>query len=294
MYVPRHLILLSVLFLLVQCTPSTQSDDSPVLASVGNQSLTINEALSQIPGSVMTEDSIHAVETFIDQWIEKQVTVRQAERMGLQNSAPVREKMERIRKQILEEALREQLLLQNLDEVMVSREEAQNYYQAHKDQFILNERYVRFRHMTTRTRTDADNANRDLMRGDEWEEILQRYSIIPDRQLRESNQFWPVSMAAESIPMLNRYLNVIGLTERSPIYFFGGEYHFVQLMEERPAGEAPDLEWLIPQIEEWLRLEKARRITNSYIRNLYLEANSNNEIRKANVTEIETMLQFGN
>lgn len=294
MYLLRPLTFLALLFLLAKCTSSYPSDDSPVLASVGNQSLTINEALSQIPGSVMTEDSIKAIETFIDQWIEKQVAVRQAERMGLQNSVPVREKMERLRKQILEEALREQLLLQNLDEVMVSREEAQNYYQAHKDQFVLNERYVRFRHMTTRTRTDADNANRDLMRGDDWEEILQKYSVNPDRQLRESNQFWPISMAAESISMLNRYLNVIGLTERSPIYFSGGEYHFVQLMEERPAGEAPDLEWLIPQIEEWLRLEKARRITNSYIRNLYLEANSNNEIRKANVNEIESMLQSGN
>lgn len=293
MYVSR-LLLITVFLLLVQCTQPYQADNSPVLASVGNQSLTINEALSHIPGSVMSEDSIKAVQSFIDQWIEKQVAVRQAERMGLQNSSQVREKMERLRKQILEEALREQLLIQNLDQVLVSREEAQNYYQAHKDQFILSERYVRFRHITTRTRTDADNANRDLMRGDDWEEILQKYSINPNRQLRESNQFWPISMASESIPMLNRYLNVIGITERSPIYFFGGEYHFVQLMEERPAGEAPDLEWLIPQIEEWLRLEKARRITNSYIRNLYLEANSNNEIRKANVNEIESMLRSGN
>jgi hypothetical protein len=288
---PRHLIFLTVLFLLSACTSSYQYDDSPVLATVGNESLTINQALDQIPGSVMTEDSVQAIQSFIDQWIEKQVVVRQAERMRLQNSENVRLKMERLRKQVLEEALREQLLQQHLDEVEVSREEAQNYYQAHKDQFVLNERYVRFRHITTRTRTEADNANRDLMRGDDWEEILERYSVAPQRQLRESNQFWPISMAAESIPMLNRYLNVIGLTERSPIHLFRGEYHFVQLLEERPEGEAPDLEWLIPQIEEWLKLEKVRRITNSYIRNLYLEANSNNEIRKADVSEIESMLQ---
>jgi len=61
-------------------------------------------------------------------------------------------------------------------------------------------------------------------------------------------------------------------------------------MEERPAGDNPDLDWLIPQIEEWLKLEKARRITNSYIRNLYLEANANNEIDRKNVTDIEQIL----
>ena len=290
----RPLYLLLVFLLYTACSSPYQYDDSPVLATVGNETLTINQALSQIPGSVMTEDSVRAIQAFIDQWVEKQVVVRQAERMRLQNSESVRLKMERLRKQVLEEALREQLLRQHLDEVEVTRDEAQNYYQAHKDQFVLNERYVRFRHITTRTRTEADNANRDLMRGDDWEEILQRYSVAPERQLRESNQFWPISMAAESIPMLNRYLNVIGLSERSPIYFFRGEYHLVQLLEERPAGEAPDLDWLIPQIEEWLKLEKVRRITNSYIRNLYLEANSNNEIRKADVSEIESMIRSTN
>lgn len=289
-----HYFLFFILSALIsQCSGSLQFDDSPVLASVGGHSLTINEALDEIPSSVISVDSIGAIQTYIDQWINKQVAIQQAERLGIQNSESVRQKMERLRNQVLEDALREQILQQNLESIEVSREEAQNYYQAHKDQFILEERYVRFRHLTTRTRTEADNANRDLMRDDAWEDIVQQYSINPERQLRESNRFWPISMAVENIPMLNRYLNVIGLTERSPIHFFRGEYHFVQLMEERPAGEAPDLEWLIPQIEEWLKLEKARRITNSYIRNLYLEANSNNEIRKANVSEIETMLRSG-
>ena len=132
----------------------------------------------------MTEDSVQAIQAFIDQWVEKQVVVRQAERMRLQNSESVRLKMERLRKQVLEEALREQLLRQHLDEVEVTRDEAQNYYQAHKDQFVLNERYVRFRHITTRTRTEADNANRDLMRGDDWEENFAALQRCPGKTVK--------------------------------------------------------------------------------------------------------------
>jgi hypothetical protein len=282
--------LAALIFTLAGCDAPFHYDDSPVLASVGNQSLTINEAMEQIPESVLRQDSIAAVQTFIDQWVQNQVAVQHAERVGLSRNRDIQLKLERNRRQILENALKEYILAQNIDDIEVTREEAQNYYQAHRDQFILDERYVRFRHITTRTRTEADNANRDIMRGDDWEDVLQRYSVNPERQLRESNQFWPISMAAEGIPMLNRYLNVIGLSERSPIHFFRGEYHFVQLMEERPAGDHPDLEWLIPQISEWLKLEKARRIANSYLRNLYLEADANNEIRKANVSEIESFL----
>jgi hypothetical protein len=268
-----------------------QQDDSPVLATVGNSSLTLNEALDMIPYVVLAQDTVTALSAFTKQWVKSQIAVQHAERIGIHNNPDMKKRIERIRKQLLEDALNEYILGLNFDGIEVTREEAQNYYQAHKEQFILEERYLRFRHITTGTRTEADNANRDLARGVEWEEILNMYSVDPERQLRESNQFWPISMAVENISMLNRYLRVIGLSERSPIHFSGGHYHLVQLIEERPEGDHPDLEWLIPQIEEWLKLEKARRITNSYMRNLYLEADANNEIQQANVSEIEILLQ---
>lgn len=286
----RIFVLLLPLLGFIGCESTFQQNESPVLASVGNQSLTVNQAFDEIPSSVLEQDTLQAINTFVDQWIESKIAVDHALREGLANQPDVREKLDRVRNQILENALKEYVLSMNLEEIEVTREEAQNYYQENKDQFLLEERYVRFRYITTRTRTEADNANRDLMRGVEWAEILNNYSVDPERQLRESDQFWPISMAVEHVPMINRYLNLIGLSERSPIHFYRGQYHLVQLMEERPEGDNPELEWLIPQIEEWLKLEKARRITNNYLRNLYLEADANNEIKKANVSEIESLL----
>jgi hypothetical protein len=283
-------LLIALMFIISACSQEVRYDDSPVLASVGNQSLTLQQAFDYIPPSVLAQDTLGAIQSYTEQWLDSQIAVQHAERVGLQNQSDVQERLKRIREQILEDALYDYILSLNLDEVEVTRDEAQNYYQAHKDQFILDERMIRFRHITTRTRTEADNANRDLARGEEWETILENYSVNPERQLRESNQFWPISMASENIPMLNRYLRAMGLSERSPIYFHRGEYHLVQLLEERPEGDHPDLEWLIPQIKEWLKLEKARRITNSYMRNLYLEADANNEIEKANVNDIELLL----
>lgn len=278
-------------WLLISCDSEERYDDSPVLASVGNHTLTLQQAYDLIPPSALEQDTLSALNSYIDQWVDEQIAVQHAERAGLESNEDVQQRLDRLRRQVLHDALKEYVLSMNLDDIEVTRDEAQDYYQAHRDQFILDERMVRFRHITTRTRTEIDNANRALMRGDEWEDILERYSVNPERQLSDSNQFWPISMAAENIPVLNRYLNRIGLSERSPIHFDGTHYHLVQLLEERPAGDSPDLEWLIPQIEEWLRLEKARRVTNSYMRNLYLEADANNEIQKSNVTEIESMIR---
>jgi len=283
-------LFISTLFLLASCSDRPERDDSPVLASTGGQTLTLQMALNEIPESVLQQDSVEAINRFTDQWVNQTVAVQHAENIGLDRTAEFNRRLQRQKNQLLEQTLKDYLIDQNLEQTEVSVEEAQTYYQAHKDQFTLNEKYVRYRHITTATRTDADNANRDLMRGEDWREILDKYSVNPDLQFRQSQQFWPISMAGGDIPMLNRFLNRIGLSERSSIHAHGGQFHLVQLMEERPAGDNPDLDWLIPQIQQWLKLEKARRIANSYVRNLYLEATSNNEIDRANVSDIENIL----
>jgi hypothetical protein len=285
-----YIIPLLILFAFSACEMTLERSDSPVLAKVGSQALTLEDALNEIPDAALQQDSVSALHAYTDQWIQSALAVREAEKLGIHNNRQVRDKLERLRRQVLEESLKEFILNRNLDELEVSREEAQTYYQTYRDQFTLDERFVRYRHITTQTRTEADNANRDLARGIEWRQILDNYSVNPDLQYRQSQQFWPVSMAGGDNTQVSRMLSRIGITERSPIFIHDGQFHLVQLMEDRPAGEHPDLEWLIPQIQEWLKLEKARRITNSFMRNLYLEANANNEIERATVTDIQSAL----
>jgi len=272
------------------CMPFEEQDTSAVIATVGNQQLTIESALSQIPEIALRQDTLKALETFKNQWINSRLTENEARRLQLQNDEAFRQRLQRMEDQLLEEMLKEYILAEHDIELSVSRDEAQNYYQANRDKFVLDERYVRFRHLSTNTRTEIDNARRDLMRGVNWEEVVNRYSINPELQLRESAQFWPSSMAVADIPMLNRYLGVIGISEISPVHAFRGNYHFVQLREVRNEGDHPDFEWLIPQIQEWLKLEKSHRITNAFKRNLYLQAESNNEINKLSDVEIRSAL----
>lgn len=286
-------LLVSILYFILAlsifsyCTPADRADTSPVIAQIGNNILTIEEALANVPKIALEQDTLHAIAEYKSQWLNTQIMIREAERFQLDNDPEIRNRLNRLRNQLLEDALKEHILYEHKDELDVSREEAQNYFQANRDKFVLDERYVRFRHITTNTRTEADNARRDIMRGIDWETVVNRYSINPDLQLRESTQFWPMSMAVNNISMLNRYLGVIGITEISPVHYNRGHYHFVQLREVRNKGDHPDFNWLIPQIQEWLKLEKSRRITNAYVRNLYLQVESNNEIDDISIDEIE-------
>jgi len=276
--------------LITGCLSDGPQDDSAVIASVGNHELTVEAALNQIPDIALRQDTLQAIETFKNQWLNSRITEKEARRLQLQNNEAFRQRLQRMEDQLLEEMLQEYILAKHESDLNVSRDEAQNYYQANRDKFVLDERYLRFRHITTNTRTEVDNARRDIMRGVSWEDVVNSYSVNPELQLRESTQFWPYSMAAADIPMLNRYLGVIGISEISPVHSHGGNYHFVQLLEVRNEGDNPDFDWLIPQIQQWLKLERSQRITNAYKRNLYLQAQSNNEISRLTDDETRTAL----
>lgn len=287
----KSILSLAVLvFLAGGCMSGSDQDSSPVLASVGGEQLTVEDALNSIPDVVLRQDTLAAFREFKQQWINQKVTENEARRIGLANEEVFRNRMERMEKQLLNDMLQEYILAENSDELTVTRDEAQNYYQANRDKFILNERYVRFRHLTADTRTEIDNARRDLLRGVEWEDVLDEYSVNPDLQLRQSTQYYPISMAVSDIAMLNRYLEVIGISEISPVHYANGRYHFVQLREIRNEGDNPDFEWLIPQIQQWLKLERSKRITNAFKRNLYLQAESNNEIDQLQGEEMRTVI----
>jgi hypothetical protein len=284
------LFIFIIIPLLWGCEQFPSDSDDPVLARVGNERLTLQRAVESIPADILRQDSVEAIKQYQSTWVEQQVLENEARRIGLNNNRDFQQRVERLKSQLLQSALRDAIINQHRDELEVSIEDAQNYYQANKDRFILDERYVRFRHMTTRTRVEADNAQRDIMRGNSWQDVANRYSINPELQIRESERFVPISMAASDVPRMNRFLNQIGITEISPIQQYGGNFHFVQLMEERPEGDHPDLDWLIEQITQWLYLERSKRVINSYKRNLYLQAEANNEIDKMNVEDFDESL----
>ncbi|MDX1618436.1 MAG: hypothetical protein R3224_06595, partial [Balneolaceae bacterium] len=242
------------------------------MARVGTSVLTVQEASARIPDYMIQQDSISSLAQYRDDWIRRQVILQEARRLQVNRNPEVRQRIERLEEEAVIQGLKDYVMAKFDADLTITDEEARNYYQANKDQLVLSERYIRYRHVVTENLEQARSAKRDLMRGIEWPEVASEYSVNPEVQIRESEKFWPISMALPENNVMHRYLQRIGITEISPIQRVDGHYHFVQLMETRAEGDHPDLEWLMSQIKEWLRLEKRRRHFNSYVKNLYLNA----------------------
>lgn len=279
-----HFIILITGLLISACNQKPQQS-IVILAEVGDENLTLSEAKSNIPETIFEADSMAAYKQYRDDWIRRQLVLQEAERLNFLQRPGVQKKLQRMQEEFVIQEVQEYIIGELEGETTVSEQEARNYYQQNKDRFTLNERYVRYRHVVAQSNQDAENAKRDLMRGNSWESVASEYSKSPDLKIRESERFWPISIAGGDIAMLNRYLNIIGPSEISPTYRTGNEYHFVQLLEERPEGDHPDLDWLIQQINEWLILEKRKRAFNTYVKNLYLQSQANDEIKIFNFSD---------
>ena len=254
-----------------------RSVNNSVIAEVGSKDLTFDEARSDIPAAVFKKDSLKALLKYRNNWVREQLLVQEAKRNGFDQTPEFRKKMNEMKDQVLAQMMRTYVMSRS-DTSKITDQEAQNYYEAHQDQFILNERYVKFRHLIASSLDSAQKARQDLLHGVSWKEVVKRYSLHPDDRLRSSERYWPISLAARDYPIMNRYLHIIGNMEISPIRYIDGRYQFVQLTDQRPKGSHPDIKWVLARIKEWLKLQKRRKTLSTFEQNLYLRAESNNEI----------------
>lgn len=266
------------LLLLSSCEERRPVDDDLVLARVGNQTLTLSEVRSMIPAGHFENDSLRIIETYRDRWINRQIKVREARRLGLHQQEEVRQRIEHNQETMLIDAFNQAVMRQYQD-INVTRSEAQSYYESNKDKFILAERHVRYRHLIARSLADAQNARTALQRGRSWRDVASEFSVDPAMAIRHSQRYWPISSAALEFEPLHNFLQIIGVSEISPIRRIGDQFHFVQLMESRDAGEHPQVDWIIDQITDWLELDKRRKYLRSVEQNLYLQAKATNELQ---------------
>lgn len=263
---------------LISCVTDYRPVDKKIVARVGTSYLTLEHIRNSVPQSLWEADSIAAITNFRDSWINRQVLYQEALRLNFHNEPGIQSAIGRSKEDILSAALQDRIILNDNLELAVTMEEVQNYYEDNREKFVLQERYLRVRHLASENLSDSREGKAQLMRGIPWETVVERYGINQQETLRRSTQFYPASTILNDVPPMRDYLRMIGLTEVSPIRSHEGIFHWIQIIEDRPLGDHPDIDWIFEQIREWLKIEKRRRAIRIYEQNLLIQAQSNNEI----------------
>lgn len=277
------------LLLAVGCRQSNGDRSSIRLARVGTNSLTLDEALDAIPSFVIKQDSIKALQQYRNNWIEEQILLDEARKLDLEQQQTVKKQLAKAREEVLVNALKKAITAQVTKTMTITDRDIINYYQKHKSQLKLDERFVQFRHLETEKLSEALAAREALQKGTYWPDVARQYSLNAEAKIKHAQKYWPVSTVLNDLSTMKPYIATLDSGAVSPIQREHGTYHFIQLVDSREKGDYTDPRWIEGQLRSWLVMERQRKHYNSYLKNLYLNKKEDNELDVFNVLPTDTL-----
>ncbi len=134
--------------ILILITPFVSCDTEKVVqekvkvARVGSVHLYQEELIKDIQSGLSNEDSLLFIDQLVSNWIEEQIVLQKAEEVLPQEAKDVKDRLENYRKSLIIYAYEQKFIKERLD-TAVSSIEVEEYYAAHKDDFMLKDYIVK-------------------------------------------------------------------------------------------------------------------------------------------------------
>ena len=138
-------IIFFVLLLTVSCKQSadkTGTEESEILANVGDQKLTKTQFLDAAIKTLNSSDSAEMAKQQLNAWLTEAIFYEEAKSKLLEEEVDIEAQVEQYRKELVNHIYQTKLIEANLD-TNVSNREMEAYYNLHLDNFILKDNIVK-------------------------------------------------------------------------------------------------------------------------------------------------------
>jgi parvulin-like peptidyl-prolyl isomerase len=160
--------LLLLLIALLGCQKN-EADKGKVIAVVGDEQLTVDDLLEDIPVQIRSNLTVQEVREFVLKWINNEVLYQESLSLKMDEREDLQRQFETLRKQLLINELIQQTLA---DRVVLTEVELQEYYENNKDAYILEDDIIHAHHILSNTRAEANQVRRRLLAGESAEAIM--------------------------------------------------------------------------------------------------------------------------
>lgn len=244
-----NLLWVLLIFSLASCTSEVPSEvQDPVLAQVFNKTLVFSDIEGIVDQSTSKEDSLHLIQSFVDRWVREAVLMHEAEKhvsldMGLDQ---------------LVRDYRSSLVLNNFEyalfqselDTVITDADAQQYFNANKEQFRLSYDIVRY--FLIKLPINSQNVDmvtnwwglkeKALMPGLKEALRANRAYFVLDQLQWHSLQDLKKKLPAKKAKKLSPSLDVV-LTNNNYLYF-------LKIFEIRKKGDLPPISFVRDQVEK--------------------------------------------
>ena len=139
---------------MMACTPTGNSGSGDVLVRVYDKYLYASDLEGVIPPGASARDSLTAVRTFIQNWVDRELIVKKAEENLPQETQDFTDRIEDYRNSLIIFEYEKMLVKQDLD-TNVSPEAINEYYERQKRNFVLKEDIIDLEYLILHTDSPA-------------------------------------------------------------------------------------------------------------------------------------------
>jgi len=227
-----------------------QSDvEQQVIVRVGDEKLTLDELLYEIPPGMRSQITREDVQDFLTRWINSQILYQEAKRRQLDSQLDIQRELRKLEVDLIANALLDQELDKPLS---ISDEEIQRYYETNRNSFQRTSLEIQVMHAQFADAGRADSLCKSVIGGADFIESAKKFSDDGS----DTTEWETYLSEDETSPEVGAQIFRLPVgTISRPVQSDLG-YHVFRIMNRFPKDTVRELAQVRPQIIAKLEVEK--------------------------------------
>jgi len=272
-----------VIFLLAAC--QQEPLNKTPLAQVGERVLYKEDIEILFPESLSNTDSVLWVDDFIKKWVRSELVILNAEQNLTPEQKDVEKELEEYRNSLLTYRYKNELLVQKMDTVITDAE-VSDYYDKHKNEFILKRNIVKAIYLKIPLEVANPEIVKDLTRSEDPRELarLDEYSVQYAKTYDRFEDKWVISenvihQFPEEIDDEERFFRRNKYMESSDTDY----YYFICIRDFRLEGQVAPVAYVEPEIRSILLNERKVKFLRNIEDDIYSEGLASGKFKIFNI-----------
>ena len=248
-----------------------------VVAEVGSEKLYRSDVEKLLPKGIAAEDSTRLAMQYISTWASDLIYINIAEEQLSKSEKDVTKELEDYRKSLLKYRY-EQLYVNERLDTAVTDEQIQEYYESHKDMFVLPRPVLKARYLNIYTDSPAREQIRRRMSSSDIDVIVEADSLAFSAALKYTgwNAEWlDVTVLAREFGM--DYASMLALRKDNWVETSGedGQSRIAYISDYVAGGEQAPLEYSAPTIRDMIISARKQKLIVTLEQDLLKDARDN-------------------
>jgi hypothetical protein len=268
-----------VTFLLAAC--SLFQEKSVPIAKVGDQVLTLKDLERDIPNYLDKDDSVMWADDYVKKWVERELLLMKAEENLSDQMKDVSKELEEYRNSLIIFRYKNELLKQKLD-TTVNESDIKNYFNQHRESFILNRNIVRAIYIKVPVEVSSPETLKDLCATDDPDKLarLNEYCLSYAKAYDRFSDHWvPADLVLKNLPMevkdQDRLIQRNRFIESSDANY----YYLVCIRDYRLTGQVSPPGYVHSQIKNLILNKQKLEFLKQIDKDVYTEGIDKNKVK---------------